>query len=253
MLKNQYKVLGVMSGTSLDGIDIVECDFEINKPWSFSIRKAQTIVYSNNWLHILKGISNLNIDELLVVDKAYTHYLAEQINSFLDRNEIEGLDFISSHGHTAKHRPSEGLTYQIGNLPELAILTNQKVVCDFRVQDVELGGQGAPLVPVGDELLFRTYDYCLNLGGFSNVSYSENNKRIAFDISPVNTVLNYYAAKLGLDYDKNGEVSSGGNINLGLFEKLNALDYYAQSWPKSLGIEWVHNEFIPLVDSFDLN
>ncbi len=107
---------------------------------------------------------------------------------------------------------------QIGNLPEIAKYVNQTIVCDFRVQDVEFGGQGAPLVPIGDQILFSDYDYCLNLGGFSNVSFEENGQRIAFDISPVNTVLNFYANQLGLDYDDKGQLSRTGKIEFRLIK-----------------------------------
>ena len=126
-------------------------------------------------------------------------------------------------------------------------------MCDFRTQDVKLGGQGAPLVPIGDELLFPEYDYCINLGGFSNISYREKNKRIAFDICPVNIVMNFYASKFGFQYDKNGDLASQGKINNQLLSKLNELDFYKKQYPKSLGLEWVQNEVYPLIDSMEKN
>ena len=150
------------------------------------------------------------------------------------------------------HQPQNGITLQIGNLPEIASLCNQKVVCDFRVQDVGLGGQGAPLVPIGDRILFSDYDYCLNMGGFSNVSFEENGKRIAFDISPVNTVLNFYANQLGLDYDDKGKNSRTGNVNLKLLNELNRLDFYKKKYPKSLGFEFVKETILPLIESYPI-
>ena len=150
------------------------------------------------------------------------------------------------------HQPEKGLTLQIGNLPEISSLTNQTVVCDFRVQDVKLGGQGAPLVPIGDQLLFPEYDYCMNLGGFSNVSFEQNNERIAFDISPVNTVLNFYANKLGMDYDDKGNISKTGICNQGLLSQLNALDFYQKKHPKSLGFEFVKETILPIIESYPI-
>jgi anhydro-N-acetylmuramic acid kinase len=150
------------------------------------------------------------------------------------------------------HQPQNGFTLQIGNLPLLATLVGQTIVCDFRVQDVQLGGQGAPLVPIGDRILFSEYDFCLNLGGFSNVSFEQNGNRIAFDISPVNTVLNFYANKLGFDYDDRGKISKSGKINSDLLNALNALDYYQKPFPKSLGFEFIKTTFLPLMEQYTL-
>ena len=148
------------------------------------------------------------------------------------------------------HQPQNGFTLQIGNLPEIAKIVNKTVVCDFRVQDVQLGGQGAPLVPIGDRILFADYDYCLNLGGFSNISFEQNENRIAFDISPVNTVLNFYANKLGFDYDDRGKISKSGKINSDLLNALNALEYYKKPFPKSLGFEFVKTVVLPLMENY---
>ena len=178
--------------------------------------------------------------------------MASAINRFIHKYKISDIDAICSHGHTALHQPENKLTYQIGNLPDLATLLQQTVVCDFRVQDVDLGGQGAPLVPIGDALLFSEYDYCLNLGGFANISTDINNKRIAYDICPVNIVLNYYVNQLGFDFDDRGKIASTGIMNQDLLNQLNNLDFYKEPYPKSLGLEWVHKNVIPLIDSFKL-
>jgi anhydro-N-acetylmuramic acid kinase len=172
---------------------------------------------------------------------------------FIQKNDIQNIDAVSSHGHTILHQPQNGFTLQIGNLPEIATLINQKVVCNFRVQDVRLGGQGAPLVPIGDRILFSEYDYCLNLGGFSNISFEQNNQRIAFDISPVNTVLNFYANKLNLDYDDRGKISKSGKVNSDLLKDLNDLDYYKKTFPKSLGIEFVKEIVLPLIEDHSIS
>ncbi len=251
MKKNEFKVLGVMSGTSLDGIDLAYLHFKKQQHWEFQIITAETLPYTSKWKKELSQAINFSIEELKALDENYTTYLAGVISEFIKKHEITDLDAVCSHGHTVKHEPENGITLQIGNLPELAIFTGQKVICDFRVQDVALGGQGAPLVPVGDELLFPQYGYCLNLGGFANVSTSVGGERIAYDICPVNTVLNYYAEKLGFEYDKDGDLARSGHINPELLEELEGLSFYKLPAPKSLGIEWVNKEVFPILKKYE--
>lgn len=252
MIKKQYNVIGVMSGTSLDGIDLAYINFKFDERWLFQIVLAETISYDKDWREKLKGLTSLPSEELKGLDEDYTTYLGDVIRQFIEKNKIKTLDAVCSHGHTALHQPKNGLTYQIGNLPKLANLLHQNVVCDFRVQDVVLGGQGAPLVPIGDQLLFPDYDFCLNLGGFANVSADFNGQRIAYDICPANIVLNYYTNQMGLAYDDKGVLASTGKIKKELLEALNSLDFYEQPYPKSLGLEWVNTEIFPLIDSFHL-
>jgi anhydro-N-acetylmuramic acid kinase len=252
MLKTEYRVIGVMSGTSLDGVDLVYVTFSFDKSWNFKLHHSQTISYNTYWFDILERLVDFSLDELQIVDKKYTLYLAGLIKEFIKEFNIENIDAVCSHGHTALHQPENGLTYQIGNLQRIAELINQIVVCDFRIQDVALGGQGAPLVPIGDQLLFSQYDFCLNLGGFANVSTDIDNLRIAYDVCPVNIVLNHYVKKLGFNYDEEGKVALAGEINNKLLEKLNTLDFYNQEFPKSLGLEWVRDTIIPLIDAFNL-
>ncbi|WP_395046872.1 anhydro-N-acetylmuramic acid kinase [Flavobacterium sp.] len=253
MFKHHYNVLGVMSGTSLDGVDLAHINFfEKNGKWSFQIHENKTISYSELWIDRLKEAVDFSDLDLKKLNEDYTILLAEIISNFIKTNKIENLDAVCSHGHTILHQPQNGFTLQIGNLPRIAQLINQKVVCDFRVQDVNLGGQGAPLVPIGDQILFSEYDYCLNLGGFSNVSFNENGNRIAFDISAVNTVLNFYANKLGLDYDDKGKISRSGNVSNDLFSELNELDFYKKSYPKSLGFEFVKTIILPIIEKYSI-
>jgi len=253
MKKNNYNVIGVMSGTSLDGIDLAHIKFHLEKnKWSFEILENETIGYSQDWINHLKLAVDYPENELQKLNREYTKLLASIISSFVEEHKIENLDAVCSHGHTILHQPQNGLTLQIGNLPEIATLTHQTVVCDFRVQDVKLGGQGAPLVPIGDRILFSDYDYCMNLGGFSNVSFEQNEERIAFDISPVNTVLNFYANRLGLNYDDKGKISRTGKVNENLLTKLNALDFYQQKFPKSLGFEFVKGIVLPIIEKYEI-
>lgn len=251
-MKENYNVIGVMSGTSLDGVDLAHILFTIQDGnWCFSVNETATIPYTNAWVQRLKSAVDFNESELSLLNKEYTVLLGGIIANFIDANSITGLDAVCSHGHTVLHQPANGFTLQIGNLPEIATLINQKVICDFRVQDVQLGGQGAPLVPIGDRLLFSQYRYCLNLGGFSNISFEENGKRIAFDICPVNTVLNFYAEKLGFDYDAGGSIAANGLVISSLLNELNALEFYVQHYPKSLGFEFVKETILPIMERYD--
>ncbi len=254
MKYDYYNVIGVMSGTSLDGIDLAHIQFHKNSyKWTFEVLESETVSYNNEWVDTLKSAVDFSAVELKKTNHDYTKYLASVISSFIKKHTIENLDAVCSHGHTILHQPEKGITLQIGNLPAISSMIGQVVVCDFRVQDVLFGGQGAPLVPIGDRILFPQYDYCMNLGGFSNVSYEENGKRIAFDISPLNTVLNFYANQLGLDYDDKGAISRSGKINHSLLGELNELPYYHRKHPKSLGFEFVKETILPLIEKFKIN
>ena len=253
MFKETYNVIGVMSGTSLDGIDLAHIHFSIvDGKWSFEILETETVWYDNDWLEKLKTAVDFSQEELQQLNQDYTILLANVVKTFVEKHNLKNLDAVCSHGHTILHQPQNGFTLQIGNLPEIAKILNQTVVCDFRVQDVQLGGQGAPLVPIGDRILFSDYDYCLNLGGFSNISFEQIGNRIAFDISPVNTVLNFYANKLGFDYDDKGNISKSGKLNPNLLAELNALDYYKKPFPKSLGFEFVKETVLPLIEKHNI-
>jgi len=250
--KTTYAI-GLMSGTSLDGLDLVYVRFSENTSFTFEILYSETIAYTADWVNRLQQAITFSEDKLKALDIAYGKLLGEITNTFISKFQLKKIDLIASHGHTVFHDPNNGITLQIGNGPELAKLTQQKVVCDFRTQDVALGGQGAPLVPIGDELLFSEYDYCLNLGGFANISMQIKHERIAFDICPVNIVLNHYVNGLGLAYDDKGKIAKTGEVNVALLNKLNALPFYQQPFPKSLGLEWVKSNIFPLIDSYNLS
>ena len=242
-----------MSGTSMDGLDIALCSFNYRTGWQFKIMNAETIPYPKQWLHDLNTARELGKNELKKLSLAYGSYLSNCVNGFIKKNQLSNIDFIASHGHTIHHQPHKGITVQIGDGNVLTKETKLPVVYDFRIQDVELGGQGAPLVPIGDELLFANYEACLNLGGFSNISFQYKKKRIAFDISPANIVLNYLTRKVGKTYDEDGKLSAKGKVIHALLQKLNALDFYKNPVPKSLGIEWVEEFIYPLLlDSYSV-
>ena len=248
-MKNYY-VLGLMSGTSIDGIDLVYANFVFNKYWSFKILESKTYQYNNDWQKILKNLSDKDLDSIKLIDKSYTKLLSKYILKFIDDFSIKKIDFISSHGHTALHDPLNSITYQIGNLKDLSAYIGLKVICDFRLQDVKLGGQGAPLVPVGEKYIFPEYDTLINLGGFANITIKSNNNLIAYDICPVNIVFNHLSNLIDLKYDHKGKIALSGKLNIELFNCLQSLDYYKQVSPKSLGVEWVNQIIFPIINSF---
>ncbi len=254
MKKQNYKVLGLMSGTSLDGIDCAVVEFSMmESQWNFDFLFGETLPYPVEWFRKLKDAAHLSETNLHLLNIDYTSYLATVINDFVSKHQLNDLDFISSHGHTVLHQPNKGVTLQIGNLPLITDLISFPIICDFRVQDVALGGQGAPLVPIGDRLLFSDYEYCLNLGGFSNISFEQNGQRFAFDICPVNTLLNHFAQKEWMTFDKGGRLAKQGKVNDLLLKALNNLDFYRKPTPKSLGMEQVNAIYLPLIHSFNLS
>ena len=246
-----YKIVGLMSGTSLDGLDLAYCHIlKSDDGWNFEIKTTKSISYDLEMLAKLKDSILLSADELLQFHNSYGTWLGQQSKIFVEENNLE-VDYIASHGHTTHHRPENGLTFQIGSGQHLANASGYKVICDFRTNDVALGGQGAPLVPIGDQLFFGKYDFCLNLGGISNISFEYEGQRIAYDIGLANMILNYITRKNGFDYDDGGELARSGSINIEMLRKLNSLEYYQLPFPKSIGYEWFLQEVVPIVEDTD--
>ncbi|KAF5061456.1 Anhydro-N-acetylmuramic acid kinase [anaerobic digester metagenome] len=246
--EERVQAIGLMSGTSLDGLDIACCTFGFTgDKISFSIDCAETIPYQPAMISRLRQTENTSALEFFRIHNAYGQWAGEVVRDFIGRHHLNPL-LIASHGHTVFHRPEEGFTVQAGNGAQIAAITGIRTVCDFRSVDVAYGGQGAPLVPIGDRLLFGKYEACVNIGGFSNISMESAGNRIAWDICPANYVLNHYAGLLGLKYDDSGKIAGSGNLIAGLFQHLNRLDYYSAKPPKSLGREWVEANIYPLAD-----
>jgi len=249
---NEYYVIGLMSGTSLDGLDMTYCHFRFDDgKWFFRVLAAETVSYSPEWKRRLAGAETASALEYAKTHVEFGRLLGRFVRDFVERRQLP-VDFIASHGQTIFHQPEIGFTAQIGDGNALAAETALPVVCDFRALDVALGGQGAPLVPIGDDALFHEYDFCLNLGGFSNISHREAAVRVAFDISPCNMALNELADALELDYDPGGVHARQGRIDGTLFDALNSLDFYHRTGPKSLGREWYLEHFRPLVVTADI-
>lgn len=238
-------ILGLMSGTSLDGIDLALCDISEH---GYKIMAAKTVPYLAEWKQRLSALEKATAYEYALANVELGHLFGRTINRFLEGKERP--EAIASHGHTIFHQPQLQLTTQIGDGDAIAAETGLPVVSNFRNLDVALGGQGAPLVPIGDEMLFGKYDACLNLGGIANISYRQNGMRVAYDICPCNMALNRLAAILGHPYDDGGTNARSGEVHTCLLHDLDALDYYALEGPKSLGKEWLVDQFWPLVKGF---
>ena len=242
------RIIGLMSGTSLDGLDIVCVDFATNKGiLTHQVIATSTVNYTNDFKLKLQQAIHLSGLELSLLSNEFATLSAHYVTTFIQEYNLTNVNYVSSHGHTIFHQPQHKLTLQIGNGALIAAITGINCVCDFRTGDVAHGGQGAPLVPIGDKLLFNNYDACLNIGGFANVSYLINNTSVAYDIAPANIVLNYLAQQIHLPYDANGAIAKAHTPNANLLAQLNSLPYYTSTPPKSLGIEWVNETILPLL------
>lgn len=238
-----------MSGTSLDGVDIACCTFSFDRHWKFSLEVAQTVPYPAAWISKLKSAHTLSAEKLFMLDSVYGTYLGSLCNRFIKKNKIKGLHFIASHGHTIFHQPTNGFTLQIGNGNALHAATSLPVMNDFRSLDVLYGGQGAPLVPVGDKQLFSEYDVCLNLGGIANLSLDHKKERIAYDVCFLNMGLNHLAQKMRRPYDAAGASASNGEVNKTLLKKLDQVYSTLRSKRPSLGRELFEKKIQPLLDA----
>jgi anhydro-N-acetylmuramic acid kinase len=243
-----YRVIGIMSGSSLDGLDIAFAEFQENAgKWSYEIKQADCYTYNNEWMECLRSATSLSALDYQLLHTSYGHYIGERVNEFMEKNNLQyQVALIGSHGHTTFHVPEKKMTAQLGDGAAIASETQLPVVTDLRALDLAFGGQGAPIVPIGEKLLLGDYEFFLNLGGIANVSFNTN-PYTAFDICPANRVLNLLVADLGKEFDDGGQVARGGKVVPALFEKLNALDYYRQPVPKSLANDFGTGVVYPLI------
>jgi len=246
-----YISIGAMSGTSLDGLDLVACRFTFDDRWRYEILKGVTIPYSHKWIQKLSTAAELNALDFAFLNNDFGKFIGKQVADFCT-DLPQKPDLVSSHGHTIFHQPQNKLTLQIGNGASIAAFSGLPTACDFRTADMAMKGQGAPLVPIGDELLFGEYDLCMNLGGIANVSFREEGERKAFDICPANMAFNHFIKEQGYEYDLDGNLGRTGKVQEELLTLLNELDFYQQKGPKSLGREWFDENFLPLIYSFQL-
>jgi anhydro-N-acetylmuramic acid kinase len=250
-----YKVMGLMSGSSLDGLDIVYTELHENRgEWSFEIMAADCYAYSDEWKEKLRTAITLSAQDYLLLHTAYGHYLGGEVKRFIEENNLHfKVGLIASHGHTTFHLPAQRMTGQLGDGAAIAAQTGINVVSDLRALDVAFGGQGAPIVPIGERLLWKDYGMFLNLGGIANISFNLSNQYIAYDVCPANRVLNMLIGKEGQEFDEGGKRAASGTIDEALLQKLNNLPYYQQPYPKSLANSFGTDEVFPLVEASGLS
>lgn len=247
-----YKVIGLMSGSSLDGLDIVYTQLEeIRGAWTYEIIHAECIPYNTDWIAALRHATDINVNDFLKLNTRYGRYIGEQVNGFIAKYDlVHKVHFIASHGHTVFHEPGNHTTCQIGDGASIAAITGLPVITDLRSVDVALGGQGAPIVPIGDKLLFKDYDYLLNIGGIANVTVQQNSTWMAYDVCPANQVLNALAAREGQPMDTDGAMAAQGKLLRDVLQQLDNAVYYGLQPPKSLSNEAARDmAFPPLLES----
>lgn len=243
-----YRAIGVMSGSSLDGLDIAFAEFQENAgKWNYEIRQADCYSYNPDWNEKLKSATSLHSVEYQLLHVEYGHYIGEQINKFIEEHGLQyQVALIASHGHTTFHIPSKKMTAQLGDGASIAAETQLPVITDLRALDLAFGGQGAPIVPIGEKWLLGDFDFFLNLGGIANISF-RSEPYIAFDICAANRVLNMLTSNEGKEYDDKGEMAKTGDINFQLLQKLNELNYYKQPYPKSLANDFGTDIVYPMI------
>ena len=249
MASKTYKVLGLMSGSSLDGLDLAYCsiNWQNGRVSNWQLLEAETLPFSDTWKNRLSGLPTQSGLIFAKTNTYFGHYMADLVHSFITKYSIEDLDFIASHGHTIFHNPDQRISIQIGDGAALAALTGYTTICDFRTQDIALNGEAAPLAPLADRYLFGGYDFYLNIGGIANLSaHTGNDNWVAMDTCPANQVLNALANELGAAYDSNGDWARTGRVNAALLEQVANFDFYTNPYPKSMSNEWIRKEILPL-------
>lgn len=251
----KYRAIGLMSGSSLDGLDIAYCEFALdNNHWSFKILKTDMVPYPDEWIQEFKRLPIANAKTLWEVHAGLGNYFGEQVSAFIKKNGLKDkVDFVSSHGHTIFHFPEKRFTTQIGDGAAIAARTNVPVICDFRSADIADGGQGTPIVPIGDKLLFTHFRFCLNIGGIANISCKTPGSIVAFDICPANQIMNMLANRIGKEYDEDGAIASNSTLNDDLLERLNKIEYYKLPYPKSLDNSFSREVILPVLEEFPIS
>lgn len=247
----QYSVIGTMSGSSLDGLDIAWAYYNLtDEDTSLSVhctlKAAVTIPFNDEWIARLRALPSGSAYELAWAHTHFGRYCGTLIRQQMDEWQVLP-DFIASHGHTIFHYPQAQFTTQIGCGAAIATATGVPTVCDFRTHDISIGGQGTPLAPIADKYLFGGYDFYLNIGGIANISCNVGGKFIAFDTSAANQLLNALARQVGLEYDKDACISYGGQCNEDLLARLRAYPYQHTVYPKSLDNNQIKNDLLPIV------
>ena len=251
---NTYHVIGLMSGSSLDGLDIAYCQFQLDGgKWHFEVLATDVVPFTSKWIEEIKSLPEASAKKIWEAHVKLGNYFGERVEEFIEKNSLQNkVDFIASHGHTIFHFPEKKFTTQIGDGSAIAVKGNLPVVCDFRSADIANGGQGTPIVPIGDKFLFADYRFCLNIGGIANISCKTENAIVAFDVCAANQVLNSLANNLGKEYDDEGRIAASGNVNENLLQKLNELEYCSLPYPKSLDNSFSRGTVLPLLERFQI-
>lgn len=249
-----YRAIGIMSGSSLDGLDIAFVEFQENAgTWTYEIKQAVCYPYSSEWIEKFKRVSTQTASDYLLLHSEFGHYIGHRVNEFIEENGLHyQVALVSSHGHTSFHLPQNKMTAQLGDGSAIAAITGLPVVSDLRAMDVAFGGQGAPIVPIGERKLLGVYNLFLNLGGIANISFNAE-PYLAFDVCPANRILNMLSNEVGREYDANGDMAKSGTVDLALLNRLNDLDYYKQPSPKSLSNEFGTEVIYPMVQDGSKN
>jgi len=252
---DNYHVIGLMSGSSLDGLDIAYCQFRFDEGnWGFKILKTDVVPFPDEWIQKIKGLPVATAKTLWETHSNLGNYFGECVSEFIEKKSLHSkVDFVASHGHTIFHFPEKKFTTQIGDGAAIAARVNLLVVCDFRSADIANGGQGTPIVPIGDKFLFADYRFCLNIGGIANISCKTETGIVAFDICAANQILNSLANSLGKEYDDEGKIAGSGNINEELLQRLNGLQYCSLPYPKSLDNSFSREAVLPLLEEFQIS
>lgn len=250
----KYRAIGLMSGSSLDGLDIAYCEFAVDAGnWTFKILKTDMVPYPDEWIQEFKRLPIANAKTLWENHTALGHYFGELVNAFIKKNSLKDkIDLVASHGHTIFHFPDKKFTTQIGDGAAIAAKTNLPVICDFRSTDIADGGQGTPIVPIGDKLLFPHFRFCLNIGGIANVSCKANHSIVAFDICPANQIMNMLANRIGKEYDADGTIAAQSKLHEDLLKRLNKIDYYSRPYPKSLDNSFSREVVLPVLEEVQI-
>lgn len=249
-----YKALGIMSGSSLDGLDIALVSFdESGGKWQYEIIQSTTIAFTEVWANRLKSATQRSAKDYVLLHTDFGRLIGHAVNEFIDKNNLEfQVGIIGSHGHTTFHFPEQNTSCQIGDGASIAAITKLPVVTDLRNMDVALGGQGAPIIPIGEKLLWSNYDFLLNIGGIANISIKKDETYLAYDICSANAILNYLANQLNKPYDEDGKIAAEGKLNIALLQNLNAVDFYQKKHPKSLANQFGWDIILPILNKFDI-
>ncbi len=252
---NHYRIIGLMSGSSLDGLDIAYCEFTYeNETWNFKILQTEVVEFSAEGILRIKSLPTASAKEIAQAHTSLGNYFGKCVQEFIQKNSLQNkVDFIASHGHTIFHFPEKGFTTQIGNGAAIAAQTNLPVVCDFRSADMANGGQGTPIVPIGDKFLFADFKFCLNIGGIANISCKTETGIVAFDICAANQVLNFLANTFDKEYDAAGEIAASGELNAELLARLNEVKFCSLPFPKSLDNSFSRETILPLLEEFEIS